>query len=137
MDREERRRRTFAVAARRRTDHLARVHDGDQGNVDCICELAVWYFAKRRSLGCDCRKRKKGSPRGPGGALPWSYDPIGNTDQFGRSMGVWREGRWRSWHKVWQRDRIYEARAQWRLWAPQAAAGRLDVAEEPAPPKGY
>lgn len=58
-----RRQQSEAVSAARRKDHLSRVHHNDLSNIDCTCELAAWYFVKRRALGCDCRKRKWGQPR--------------------------------------------------------------------------
>ena len=59
--RERRLRMTLTVAARRRADHLRRIHP--DGVVDCVCELSKTYFAKRTSGGCDCRKRRRGNPR--------------------------------------------------------------------------
>lgn len=61
--RARRRRRTLTVAARRRAIHLRAIHSGKVENVDCVCELADFYFAKRTSHACDCRKRRKGRPR--------------------------------------------------------------------------
>ncbi len=64
MDKREKRRwLTRRVAARRRAEHLAKIHDGDVGAVDCVCELADTYFAKRGAVTCGCRKRKRGQPR--------------------------------------------------------------------------
>lgn len=59
--RERRLRMTLTIAARRRADHLRRIHR--DGAVDCVCELSRTYFSKRTSGGCDCRKRRKGRPR--------------------------------------------------------------------------
>jgi hypothetical protein len=59
--REDRRDRTWRKGARRRRDHLRLVHPN--GVVDCVCELSVWRFAKRRALGCDCRSRTRGNPK--------------------------------------------------------------------------
>jgi len=59
----ERRARTIRRARTRRRDHLHLVHGGNPGAVDCACELSIFYFAKRRALGCNCRKRRKGRPR--------------------------------------------------------------------------
>ena len=61
--RERRIRLTLTVAARRRADHLRRIHQGDVGAVDCVCELSNTYFAKRSAYGCGCRKARKGRPR--------------------------------------------------------------------------
>lgn len=64
MEKKRARRRylTLKVAQKRRDTHLRNHHAGDAGQVDCICELADTYFAKR-SISCSCRKRKKGQPR--------------------------------------------------------------------------
>ncbi len=71
-DREDRRDRTVRVGARRRKLHLARVHP--DGALDCPCERSVWWFAKRRALGCDCRGRKHGAPKtGCGMCGGWEY----------------------------------------------------------------
>src|SRR5207248_8360989 len=32
-------------------------------DLDCLCELSVWMFKKRKSLGCPCRKKKFGQPK--------------------------------------------------------------------------
>lgn len=64
--RARRRRLTLSVAKRRRDEHLRRFHfDATTGltDVDCVCELADTYFAKRAALACDCRKRRKGRPK--------------------------------------------------------------------------
>lgn len=60
--REVRRDRTYRKGARRRRDHLARIHP--TGKIDCVCEQSVWWFAKRKGLGCDkCRGRMFGNPK--------------------------------------------------------------------------
>lgn len=60
--REARRDRTYRKGARRRRDHLARIHP--TGQIDCICEQSIWWFAKRKGLGCDkCRGRQFGNPK--------------------------------------------------------------------------
>lgn len=59
--RERRIRLTLSHAHARKTDHLRMVHGS--GDPDCVCELARTYFAKRRALGCDCRKRRRGNPK--------------------------------------------------------------------------
>jgi len=57
-------RHTLRIAAHRRREHLARVHDGPTGPVDCICELAATYFSKRKGHGCGrCRSRRPGRPK--------------------------------------------------------------------------
>lgn len=59
--RESRRDRSWRAARRQQALHL-QIHRG--GAVDCICELSVWYFEKRRGLGCDdCRKKRHGQPK--------------------------------------------------------------------------
>jgi hypothetical protein len=65
--RARRRESTLKVALRRRHAHLAQVHpdylrDPSPENVDCICETAPLYYAKR-SLGCGCSKKQKGRPK--------------------------------------------------------------------------
>lgn len=60
--REARRDRTYRKGAQRRRDHLARIHP--TGQIDCVCEQSVWWFAKRKGLGCDkCRGRMRGNPK--------------------------------------------------------------------------
>lgn len=64
--REVRRDRTYRKGARRRRDHLRAVHPN--GVIDCVCELSVWRFAKRKGLGCEkCRGRMPGNPKVPCG----------------------------------------------------------------------
>ena len=140
MDRGERRRRTEAVAARRRAQHLRAVHGGDTSAVDCVCELATFYFDTRRALGCRCSKHKSGSPRGPGGAYPVYYEvlPPGprGVDEHGRAVsGQWRTLVHLKLCKTFNRDHIYAARHQWRMWSWAARAGNVDLAEEPAAPR--
>ena len=60
---------TRQAAIKRRKLHVKQVHDNDPNQVDCICELSNTYFAKR-SISCNCRKRKKGAPRSSNG-LCW------------------------------------------------------------------
>lgn len=60
--REVRRDRTIRKGTRRRRDHLKFKHP--DGVVDCVCELSVWRFAKRKGLGCEkCRGRTFGNPK--------------------------------------------------------------------------
>ena len=33
------------------------------GTPDCICERSVWWFARKKSLGCNCRRRWPGRPK--------------------------------------------------------------------------
>jgi len=93
-------RRTLTVASRRRAWHLARIHAGDVGQVDCVCELAPTYFAKRGAVACDCRKRRKGNPR------------------VARGMC-----------NIGDRERIYEWRLEARLLADAVRAGRDELGE--------
>jgi hypothetical protein len=68
-----RRDRTIRKGARRRKDHLERNHPN--GVVDCICELSVWRFAKRKGLGCEsCRGRRHGNPKIGGGLCSGEWD---------------------------------------------------------------
>jgi hypothetical protein len=62
--RQDRRDRTIRYGERARAEHLRVVHP--DGVVDCVCECSVWWFAKRKSLGCSCRKHVRsgfGSPK--------------------------------------------------------------------------
>jgi hypothetical protein len=73
MERRQRRRiATWRYARRAQLVHLARNHP--TGEVDCVCERSVWYFEKRKSLGCQCRKRKHGQPK-RGVGMCRAYDP--------------------------------------------------------------
>ena len=87
--RAERRRRTAVVARRRRAWHLERVHDRDRGAVDCVCELARTYFAKRPVPGCDCRGRTHGRPRLACGMCRWDW-----RRQLYRDRRLARENAW-------------------------------------------
>jgi hypothetical protein len=64
-NRGERRARSLRYSLRAQRTHLSVVHP--DGALDCICERSVWYFRKRKSLGCDCRRRRHGAPKVPGG----------------------------------------------------------------------
>ena len=55
--REDRRDRSWRYGERTRRVHLRVVHP--DGAVDCICETSAWYFAKKKSLGCGCRRRSR------------------------------------------------------------------------------
>ncbi len=71
---------TRTRARRRRDEHLFRNHfDPTTGltAVDCVCELADTYFAKRSAFGCGCRKRKKGNPK-----VACGMCKIGNRDRI-------------------------------------------------------
>lgn len=62
VKRKVRRKNTVRKGARRRADHLARIHP--TGVVDCVCEKSIWWFAKRKGLGCaKCRGRTHGNPK--------------------------------------------------------------------------
>lgn len=92
--RARRRRLTLTIAHRRRAHHLSVVHDGAD-DVDCVCELADTYFAKRRVQACNCRKRTKGNPRVACGMC-----------------------------EIGMRDRIYEWRQEIRELQAEVRAGR-------------
>lgn len=47
--------------ARARRIHLSKVHP--TGDVDCVCEQSVWFFAKKKAHGCRCRKSMPGNPK--------------------------------------------------------------------------
>jgi len=91
--RERRIRLTFQIAARRREEHLAKEHPN--GAVDCACELANTYFAKRSAYECGCRKRRPGRPRVAAGMCC-----------------------------IGERERIYEWRLEARLMLDAVRAGR-------------
>jgi len=62
--REKRRDRTIRYGTRARAEHLRVVLPS--GDVDCVCERSVWFFSKKKSLGCSCRKHVRsgfGSPK--------------------------------------------------------------------------
>lgn len=59
--REDRRDRSWRYGARARREHLRVVHPN--GQPDCVCENSIWYFEKRKALGCNCRGRKHGQPK--------------------------------------------------------------------------
>lgn len=70
--REIRRDRTIRYGARARAEHLRVVHPDGRFDApaaraaDCVCERSVWWFAKKKSLGCSCRKHVRpgfGSPK--------------------------------------------------------------------------
>lgn len=64
--REKRRDRTIRYGARARAEHLRVVHPSGPETADCVCERSVWFFAKKKSLGCSCRKHVRqsfGSPK--------------------------------------------------------------------------
>ena len=69
--REERRDRSYRYGERARDTHLRVVHglssgfdEAGGGALDCVCERSVWYFAKKKSLGCRCRKHaRNASPK--------------------------------------------------------------------------
>jgi hypothetical protein len=66
LRRARRRDRTLTIAKRRRNEHLRRIHFDDTTGltqVDCVCELANTFFAKRTAFGCGCRKRHHGRPK--------------------------------------------------------------------------
>lgn len=83
--RARRRARSLSISIRRRDEHVARIHtDRSTGEVRvaCVCELADWYFEKRASFGCGCRKRRKGRPKVAAGMCT-----IGDRDRIHR----WRK----------------------------------------------
>lgn len=59
--RAERRALTIAYGSRARDEHLRWVHP--TGVLDCVCERSVWRFAKRKSVGCNCRGRSRNNPK--------------------------------------------------------------------------
>jgi hypothetical protein len=72
--REDRRDRTQRKGFRRRRDHLQWKHP--DGVVDCVCELSIWRFAKRKGLGCEkCRGRCPGNPKVSRGLCKRGYRP--------------------------------------------------------------
>jgi hypothetical protein len=59
--REDRRDKSIRYGERARAVHMRVVHP--DGTPDCICEQSAWWFAKRKSLGCNCRRRWPGRPK--------------------------------------------------------------------------
>ena len=59
--REDRRDRTIRYGERTRREHMRVVHP--DGTPDCICEQSVWWFARKKSVGCNCRRRWPGRPK--------------------------------------------------------------------------
>ena len=59
--RERRRDPSWRYARRAQRTHLRVLHP--TGDLDCPCEASVWYFEKRKALGCRCRSRKAGNPK--------------------------------------------------------------------------
>lgn len=59
--RERRRDWSWQYARRAQRTYLRVLHP--TGNLDCTCERSVWYFEKRKALGCRCRSRKAGNPK--------------------------------------------------------------------------
>jgi hypothetical protein len=93
--RETRRDRSWRYARRTQEAHLRAVHP--DGRVDCPCEQSVWFFAKRKAVGCDCRKRRRGQPkvsRGP------CYGPEVRDAVRTRIEGRRVCDRWRAWVAV-------------------------------------
>lgn len=91
--RQARREATIRKGAERRDAHLQRIHP--TGVVDCVCEKSIWWFAKRKGLGCDkCRGRKHGNPKlgaGPCKIGLGSYRPAVMARIVGkRVVQVWR-----------------------------------------------
>ena len=70
--REARRDRTWRYGRRAQREHMRVVHP--TGEVDCVCELSVWKFAKGKSVGCGCRKRQHGAPKVGAGMCYGSYN---------------------------------------------------------------
>src|SRR3954466_5220325 len=56
-----RRNRSWRKARKAQRQHLRLVPPS--GLVDCRCELSMWMFEKRKSLGCTCGKKKFGQPK--------------------------------------------------------------------------
>jgi hypothetical protein len=68
-------------SSRRARHHSSIVHQ--DGALDCVCEGASFYFSKRRALGCNCRKRRRGQPR------------VGIGDKFDARRRIYQERRQR------------------------------------------
>jgi hypothetical protein len=60
----ERRDRTWRYGRWAQRVHLRFVHP--HGPVDCLCEQSVWFFRKRKAIGCRCRAKLRGAPKLPG-----------------------------------------------------------------------
>ena len=90
---------TLRIAANRRRQHLARIHGDPTGaNVDCVCELAATYFAKRKGAGCSCRKRRKGRPKLTSGLCKMEMRVrIYRMRRVARRLGEFSRGRVLDW----------------------------------------
>ena len=53
--------RTARYGRRAQTEHVRVNHPS--GNFDCVCEKSIHFFAKKKSLGCNCRGRWFGNPK--------------------------------------------------------------------------
>ena len=67
----ERRDRTWRYGRRAQRIHVGSNHP--DGGLDCICERSVWFFRTKKSLGCRCRGKQKGSPKLPGSLHKGGY----------------------------------------------------------------
>lgn len=56
-----RRQSTLRHARRAQAIHVHLAHP--DGDVDCVCERSVWWFARRGVFGCGCRRRQQGNPK--------------------------------------------------------------------------
>ena len=81
--REDRRDRTWRKAFSRRKQHFLTVHTAESPG--CDCRGSVWMF-DRRTLGCGCRRQRKGRPRIGGG-----YCRMGIRDHILEARRRWRE----------------------------------------------
>jgi hypothetical protein len=88
--REKRRDMTWRKVRRTQLVHFKVVHPN--GTLDCPCEFSVWMFAKRKPVGCGCRKKKFGQPKSGSGVC----HSIGESIRARRS---WRAEafRWLRW----------------------------------------
>jgi hypothetical protein len=84
--RRERRRRSWHYARRAKHVHLSLAHP--DGAPDCACERSTWYFEKRKALGCDCRKRRRGQPKIGRGCHGWR-DAVAQRTAGRRLASAW------------------------------------------------
>lgn len=65
-DRGDRRARTLRYSKRAQRIHLFFAHNQQFGVLtaaQCACELADWFFRKKKSHGCHCSKKRRGNPK--------------------------------------------------------------------------
>jgi hypothetical protein len=89
--REDRRDRSWRAGRRAQREHLRVVHPN--GEPDCVCANSVWYFEKRKALGCNCRGREHSNPKYSRGICgPSNLRPAVEERIAGRRLCRWFKG---------------------------------------------